>query len=173
MNKIWDDVSIDWRYANTWVPILSQWIKPFLKPPKIRGLRSLGVQNLWADDVEWLSVLQTVVIDPVDCIIDTLSRDLFSSTIVTYHACRVENAGVYHRSGIYRNNPEKLANLARQIVREEDGLAHLRPLIEDLLDNYCEWSADQGKVFLSLDDRGYTNGAGHYLLYGSEWVMGF
>ena len=72
---------------------------------------------------------------------------------------------------IRRNDPAALANEVRRIVMEEDGLTHLWPTIEKRLYDFDKADRDTGRLYLVMDHRSLTESAGHYLLYGSEWIQ--
>ena len=76
MNAIWQDKTIQWSDFSTWVPSLSRWLKPFLKTPRIRGLRTMGHQDLYGDDLKWLEICGQVLAYPIDYIEERLANDL-------------------------------------------------------------------------------------------------
>lgn len=123
------------------------------------------------DDSDWLHKTEGVLRFEIQYIIERLSDALSFAAARTYHGCRTEDAGIYHRAGIRRNDPAVLADEARRIVREEDRLAHLRPVIEQRLHDFDSTDRDTGRLYLVMDHRGLTESAGHYLLYGSEWIQ--
>lgn len=176
MSAIWRNTIIEWKEPKSWVPAVSRWLRPFLKAHGIRHLQRLGEQEICWDDSDWLKKAQEVLQTDVDDVIADLGDALSFATARTYHGCRTEDAGLYHRAGIRRNDPAVLADEVRRIVREEDQLAYLRPVIEQRLRDFDSTDRDIGRLYLVMDDRGLTGRAGHYVLYGSEWlqcVLGF
>ena len=128
-------------------------------------------QDICWDDSDWLKMTQVILRFEVEYVSECLADSLSFATARTYHGCRTENADLYHQAGILRNDPLILANEVRRIVSEEDRLAHLRPVIEQRLRDFDSIDRDTGRLYLVLDDRGLTNSAEHYLLYGSEWIQ--
>lgn len=171
MSVIWHSTIIDWKQPKSWAPAVSRWLRPHLNELGIRYLQRMGEQDICWDDSDWLKKAQSVLLFEVGYVIENLADALTFATVRTYHGCRTEDAGLYHRVGIRRNDPAALADEVRRIVREEDRLAYLRPAIEQRLRDFDSTDRDIGRLYLVIDDRGLTNSAGHYLLYGSEWIQ--
>jgi hypothetical protein len=131
----------------------------------------MGFQEICVDDPDWLSVCQLVLSIDVDEVIANLMDDLFHSKLACYHGCRTKDATQYLKNGIIANDPEELERRTRQLVLDEDRLKHLRPRIEEIISTFDARDRDTGRVYLSLDERGLIDRAGHYLIYGSEWMM--
>lgn len=171
MSAIWRKTTIDWKKPGSWVPTLSRWLRPSLNDRGIRDLQRMGKQDICWDDHAWLDITQRVLQSDVGYVAETLSDALSFATVRTYHGCRAEDVGSYLRAGIVRNDPRVLADEVRRLVREDDGLAFLRPCIEQLLQEFDSTERDTGKLYVVLDDRELVDGGGHYLLYGSEWMQ--
>lgn len=88
-----------------------------------------------------------------------------------FHACRVADAGVYFREGIRKNDPDVLAARLSALLDEESGLAYHRPKVAELLSDQELYDRDRGRVYVTADDKSLIESAGHYLIYGSEWLM--
>lgn len=171
MSAIWRGRIVDWKRPRSWTSVVSRWLRPFLNKQGIRHLQRIGDQDICWDDHAWLKKAQSIFQFEVEYIVEHLADALSFATARTYHGCRPDDAGLYHRAGIRRNDPAVLANEVRRIVREEDRLAYLRPAVEQRLQDFDSTERDVGKLYLVMDDRGLTNSAGHYLLYGSEWIQ--
>lgn len=171
MSASWRSAIIDWQQPKSWASAVSGWLRPFLNERGIRPLQQMGEQDICWDDPDWLNKTQRVLRFEVEYVVKNLADALSFATARTYHGCRTVDAGCYHRGGIRRNDPAVLADEVRRIVREEDRLARLRPVIEQRLHDFDHAERDTGRLYLVMDDRGLTNSAGHYLLYGSEWIQ--
>lgn len=171
MSAIWRGAIIDWKQPKSWASAVSGWLRPFLNERGIRHLRQMGEQDICWDDSDWLKETQRVLRFEVEYIVQNLAEALSFAIARTYHGCRTEDAGRYHQAGILRNDPAMLADEVRRVVREEDRLARLRPVIEQRLHDFDSAERDTGRLYLVMDDRDLTNSAGHYLLYGSEWDL--
>lgn len=160
----------------TYTSTLSRWLRPWLNEKGIRYLMKLGEKDLASDDSDWLKLTQKVLVEDVDNVISFLSDDLSFARVRAFHGCRTTDAGSYHRDGIRMNDPQVLAQELRSLVHAEGGLAFYRSDIDRRIDAFDSKDRDTGRVHLALDDRVQTDGAGHYLLYGSEWmqcILGF
>lgn len=166
---MWKSIIIDWKAPESWIPALSEWLHSFLIYPDTIHLKEIGVQDIYWDDSDWLSIIESVLRYDIEHVIELLANALSSATARTYHGCRTEDAGTYHRMGILRRNPSALANEVRRIVDEEDTLTHLRTIIEQRLRNLDPTDQDIGSLYVAIDDRAMIKWGGHYLLYGSEW----
>ena len=131
----------------------------------------MGELDICWDDFDWLKKTQGILQFEVECVVELLADALSFAAAQTYHGCRTADARSYHRDGIRRNDPAVLADEVRRIMREEDRLAHLRPVIEQRLRDFDGWDRDTGRLYLAMDDRSLTNCAGQYLIYGSEWIL--
>lgn len=171
MKKIWVDAIIDWKQPKTWIAKISLWLRPHLNERGIRYLQEMDEKDLFWDDSEWLKIFCDIIRSDIESVIDLLAEDLSFSVARTYHSCRTQDAGIYHQMGIRRNDPAVLADEVRRIVREEEDLGYLQAIIEERLENFKDKERDTGKLYLVLDDRSLINSAGHYLLYGSEWIQ--
>jgi hypothetical protein len=171
MSAIWHSTTIDWKQPKSWAPAVSRCLRPHLNERGIRHLQRMSEQDICWDDSDWLRKTREALLSEVEYVVKNLADALTLATVCTYHGCRTEDVGLYHRSGIRRNDPAVLADEVRRIVSEEDRLAHLRPAIEQRLRDFDSTDRDIGRLYLVMDDRALTNKGGHYLLYGSEWIQ--
>lgn len=163
--------TLSWKDRDTWVPLLTAWIEPHLRKTGLATLARKPRARLYRDDTGWVDRIANVALDPIELIISDLADDLLEARLVAYHATRLIDAGDVHRSGLNRNDPAVLADLARAIVAEEEELAFLRPVIEHRLTHFEDWDRDTARLYVVADDREFLESSGHYLLYGSEWMQ--
>ncbi|CAN7616674.1 hypothetical protein LJR009_005499 [Bosea sp. LjRoot9] len=149
---------------------MSRWLRPYLCQG-VRTLERTGEQDICHDDHTWLKIVQTVLRMPCEALTEILGEALSSASIRAFHGCRVGDAGVYFREGILRNDPAVLAARLRMLLDEEESLAYHRSKVEELLADQELFERDKGRVYLTADDKGLVESAGHYLLYGGEWFM--
>lgn len=176
MSRLWQRTLIEWKTPGSYTATLSRWLRPWLNGQGIRHLTKLGEQDLASDDTDWLKLTQQVLDEDVDNVTSFLSDDLSFARVRAFHGCRTADAASYHRLGIRMNDPQLLAQELRDLVHSEDGLAFYRSDIDQRIEMFDSKDRDTGRVHLALDDRVQTDGAGHYLLYGSEWmqcILGF
>jgi hypothetical protein len=91
---------------------------------------------------------------------------------VAFHACRPTDVNAYYSEGLKPANFSSLASEARNLFRSGDFPVISEADFEMAVKAIPE--IGKGKLYLSLDDRlPKENGAySHYLLYGSEHVLG-
>lgn len=169
----WQNTIIEWKRPTSWVPVLSRWIRPYLNERGIRYLSAMGAQDICWDDSDWREKTESVLRLEFASVVERLADALASTIARTFHGCRTTDAGLHNRAGILRNDPRALADEVRRLVAEEGELAYLRPTIEQRLETYGAKDRDTGKLYVVIDDRALMEmGGGHYLLYGSEWILG-
>ncbi|OYQ36803.1 hypothetical protein CHU95_03260 [Niveispirillum lacus] len=164
---------IDWKDPSTWVPAFSRWVSPYLNDRGIRHLNALGPKRLHWDDPDWRTrIAQQAFRIDVEEVGTRLGSALKPAFVETHHGCLTADAGTYLRLGLLRNDPDRLEEEVRRMVREEDAFARFRPDIEARIARNPHRNGDAGRLYLALDDRALVEKAGHYLIYGSEWVVG-
>jgi hypothetical protein len=176
MSKLWQNTLIDWKQPRTWTLALSRCLRPHLNKRGIRYLQRTGEQNICWDDPIWLDFTQKIIDTDLDRIVKIIADNLYFSMVRVYHGCRTLDAGSYHLEGIRLNDPTVLTGDLIQLVAANEGLAYLRPNIVRRIAEFDDRDRDTGKLHVALDDRTLINQAGHYLLYGSEWmqsILGF
>lgn len=169
---VWPGQVIDWKAPATWYEPLSLWLKPHLSRRSFARLSALGEQDLCWDDWDWREkILAPELTEDFADVVSALGEALSHSTARVYHGCRVDDAGVFHRDGLKVNDPAELEALARRIVAEEEDFAWMRNgwLDKQLAEHPRD--RDTGWLYAGLDDRELCDGAGHYALYGPEWLQ--
>lgn len=162
-----------WKEFASWSPILGDWLAEQCVDGYEHLLRSFEPKPEYIDDPVWLEeVLQSVLTTDVKHLVDDFALRLAKFNVHAFHGCRVKDASTFHREGIHQNDPESLERQTRSMVSEEQELSFLRPNIERIISNFDSRERDTGKVWLSLDEAILIEGgAGHYLIYGSEWIF--
>lgn len=91
------------------------------------------------------------------------------SHIRAYHACKPIKAGDYFSKGILIAKHEELKGRAKQIFCSDGLLA----VSESEVQNAAEKLSliDNKKLYLAIDDRFLLENCGHYLIYGSEYIL--
>lgn len=161
----WDDFA-------TWAPVIDRWLVPYLVDDHLRRLKDVDPKPYYVDDPIWVDqVLQSVLNEDAEFIVEVVADELTSQSIHSFHGCRTKDASPYLEHGILLNDPEMLAEQLRTIVREEERLEHFRPRVETLIAKFDARDRDTDRLYLSADERGLIEDAGHYLIYGSEWIQ--
>lgn len=167
------NAEIDWKNASSWVPLLTCWLQQYASNDYVSRIRDQAHADLYRDDPEWLTICDSVLSEPIAYVRSALAEELSIGKVCAYHACRTDDAATYHRHGIQTNDPETLSDHVRHIVASDDSLAFLRPKLEEELAAWEYRERDAGKLYLVADDRELIQHAGHYLIYGSEWIVSF
>lgn len=158
-----------WKRPATWMPLVEEWLRPLLGRNAIARLRKEEVSELYADDPEWLAMLEDVLRPGIFEVAEKFARELESKEVRAYHGCRTEDAGRYFRSGIRARRGEELETQVRELVQADPRLASLRNGLEARMAEF-ESGLDQGRCYVVLDDRSLLELGAHYLIYGSEWI---
>lgn len=168
----WKNSLIDWRQPKVWMPILEQWLEPILSEDATAKLQSIECQEFYVDDSIWLDEFaQSILEKPVKVVLDELALSIKCAFVKGYHGCCVDDASSYHENGIKLNSPSELAKEALSLLKIHPELKCLALSLEEKMNDPKFRNRDAGKLYLCLDDRNLINEAGHYLLYGSEWVQ--
>lgn len=163
---------IRWDEFPTWAPMIDQWLAPYLVDDHRRFLKVVSPKPQYIDDLIWVDeVLQSVLSEGAEFVVEIVAGELASQSIHAFHGCRTIDASPYHEYGILLNDPEILTEQLRTIVQEEEGLTHFRPRLESLIADFGSRDRDTDRLYLSADERGLIEDAGHYLIYGSEWIQ--
>lgn len=161
----------DWKDSKTWCPTISEFAQRYAKINGLENLGSIGFQEISWDDCAWLDKLRDALNIDLDDFINGLSNYLIGFKVRTYHGCRTTDVYEYLKNGILLNDPKKLKKIVSRMVNEEEAFLELRDRVDLLLEEFKSTNRDIGKLYLVLDDRFLISEAGHYLLYGSEWIM--
>lgn len=171
MSKIWQGITIEWKHPATWVNPLSRWLRPHLNSGGIRGLSGRGRLNLAEDDYEWMRIAETAFEGSFEAVQEQLAADLTRGHLRVFHGCRTDDATSYLQHGILRNDPRRLEEHLRMLVRTVEGLESYQDGLDERIAGFDVRERDTGQVYFALDDRELVRGCGHYLLYGSEWIQ--
>lgn len=160
----------DWKVLSDWRQRLFAAFPEDLPLSLLEIAKSHDPESFYSDDLTWIQRIQAdagVEAEPdLDLRIASILREIFGS-IRTYHACRPLDVVEYLANGLTPRRPEDLQELAVEcfgelgVSRSEVATVHEDRNLGD----------EQGKLFLSLDDRDFTEYCGHYLIYGSEYLQ--
>lgn len=161
---------IVWANAKDWHKKVECLLSEHLTATVKRRLRTSDPERFYDDDLEWLE--EACGDDPLGCCIDEVLADsLLGFRVRTYHACRPRNVVEYLTLGLRCLRAEEARSELRSLVYRHDRLARLREeaAFAAALAR-VETEGRSARVFVGLDDRDLLEGAGHYLIYGSEYL---
>ncbi|WP_061937542.1 hypothetical protein [Aureimonas sp. AU22] len=166
------DLTIEWESPSTWVPAIGNWVGDRLKSGGLERLTRKPRKQLYVDDAEWVDRVGRASVPGLEDLLDELSDDLAAARAVVFHGSRVDDPGRFSREGLKVNDPAALDDHVRELIRSEPELAAVYPDADALLASFPKRERDAGLLHVVLDSRSLTGGgAGHYLIYGSEWVQ--
>jgi hypothetical protein len=131
------------------------------------------VKFVWKDRKSWTPLLKNLrgrqTIESIEHII----WEHFD-IIELFHGGRPKKVDAYYREGIRIADQGQLTEAARKIFVSANcpdvSGSDFEKAIEDTQRHFTP--IDDHKLFLTLDDRAFFNGCGHYLIYGSEHICG-
>jgi hypothetical protein len=160
---------IFWRDPLDWHRKLERLLADHLTPVLKRRLRTMNSHRFYDDDLSWL---EEAYGDPTGSLLDEeLALRLSSWRIRTFHACRPRNVADYLSRGLRCLRADDAIAELRRLISIHDRLARLRD--ESTLSTAVQavgTDLREGRVFVGIDDRDLLDGAGHYLIYGSEYI---
>jgi len=160
----------DWKALRDWRQRLFAAFPEDLPLSLLEIARSHDPERFYSDDLTWIERIQAdagVEAEPdLDLRIASALGETFSS-IRTYHACRPLDVDECLAGGLSFRLPEELQEIAVTCFGE---LGVSRSEVEAVHDDRS-LGDEQGRLFLSLDDRDFTEYCGHYLIYGSEYLQ--
>ena len=161
---------IIWTHSQDWGRKVERLLSDHLTVSVKRRLRGMDTDCFYSDDLKWLE--QALGNGPLGCCIDQVLADaLLGWRVRTYHACRPRDVLTYLNFGLRCLRPEEAIQEFRRIVNLHERLSVLRDdvALASVLAR-VETDYRTGRVFVGLDDRDLLEGAGHYLIYGGEYL---
>lgn len=119
------------------------------------------------DDPTWFNLLADNLDIPIEFVELKLAEKLSDNTVRVYHGCRPVDLSSYINHGLQIHDPKVMTNSLNELVQKYPQLLSLN--LEDQIQNTPR-DYDQHKSFLTFDKRYMIEYAGHYLIYGSEWI---
>lgn len=163
-----------WSEKDRWHPEVLGMLSDLVDKKVIRQFRSDPPYCIASDDLTWLDrIVEKVKRRPsvdMKAIVTTRLQERYPE-VVAFHACRPANLESYKTHGLRPCDPERLQAQAREIFGDSDRLeAAIHKLREGASYTYEEHNS--GKVFFCLTLEELVESCGHYLLYGSEYLLG-
>lgn len=161
---------LNWQNYNEWVLFFDEFI--LTKFPDI--FKEIKANNNQIQYVDYAGPLEKYINNHFNDskILDEFIRNLKNhyQCILAYHGCRPTNVNSYYQSGLLMLDKNKHNELFMRIFNKNDfkeiTQEHLEKAIHEMNNSQRE---DQ--LYLTIDDRGLLEDAGHYMIYGSEYIM--
>jgi hypothetical protein len=159
---------IIYQDAATWLPSVTAFLQSRLKKNPIAKWRGLDLSAFYDDDPEWLALLDSELRGALEETESEFAEWLTAMTVRLVHGCRALSLGSYLAIGIRPYDTSAL----RKVLDGYLGNRQIAPYRDAILETVAELAgrANGFNVFLALDERDMLRTAGHYLIYGSEWL---
>lgn len=162
---------IQWAQPATWQKQLSTELRSLMPEKSFRNLLAEKRRDWSHDDPSWLKLLEKYALCDVGHLSEKIAIAWQGRTVRVFHGCRTEDAGSYHRSGIRVHDREALVASAKRLVEAHPELGHTSGSIDQMVGKIDPENGRTGLVFVVLDARPLVEQYGHYVLYGSEYVV--
>ncbi len=159
--------SVIWGDFYTWDPIIQFALGSEVAEAVIVAIRAADTSNYPRDGSDWINLLGKILVRSPEELQIMLADELSSKALRTYHGCRPDDLNTYLTQGIRIHRHGEMEERVRELVRSDPRLAgvDIEKRISEIPREY-----DQGKIFLTFDGKMLVEQAGHYLIYGSEWI---
>lgn len=151
--------TLDWRNRRSWLFSIRYYAGDLLRE-ETRELIRRERPKCWSDDLAWLPDQEKIV--------PAFTERMFQyyTHVKAFHGCRPDSLAPYYTYGLLGQDTERIAKEFRQIF------ADVSPAELDRALELSSYKAEQGQIFLSADDRKMTDEFGHYIISGSEYLLG-
>jgi len=134
-------------------------------------LRAADTEDFYADDPEWLKLLDHELRGELDEVKKELADALRGSRVRVFHGCRTDDAGVYFREGLKVHRWDELIAQVRVLVDADEHRRDRKSVIEQTIAELGKYrNLDEGHSYVVLDERPLIEDSAHYLIYGSELI---
>ncbi len=164
-----------WKDFSEWKPDL-EGMFPNLLTQKLKDKARQSTTDIKDDeDIDVLDILSDYSIESLVDLITTEKINEFRplySHIRVYHACRTTNVQSYKENGILFLSKKEQIERFRSIFLSGD----YPELTEEMLKKSIHeidsiYKEPENEIFLGLDDKWILDVTGHYLIYGSEYLL--
>lgn len=160
-----------WRNSKEWLMVIHKLLSDIINEAVVDKVRQNVPKYISHDDFLWLDL---IIDDHYNCfydikeIINSRFRQHYAQ-IKAYHGCRPEDTNSYYNNGIVTLDPQKFNQLAYEVFCSKE-INFDKKTVEDAIKKVGT-NLREGRVFLALDEQLFVEECGHYLLYGSEYLI--
>lgn len=101
-------------------------------------------------------------------LVQSILREKYKGVLV-YHACRPEDVSAYYRDGLRIASHASLDCRAKQIFLTDEFPEVTEAILQEAAKEVG--AIDDQLSYVSIDDRGFLEQSGQYLIYGSERIL--
>ncbi len=159
---------IAYDQTTTWMQRVSDFVSPLLPSGALAGWQKWRLDKLYIDDPEWLRILGSELSWSVDSVIEDFAEAMKPASILGFHGCRPLDLNGHLRNGVKALDQSELMQLLDEVIQKLE----IPQLREEILEQGRTRLGEHtySFVYLALDQRHLLRYAGHYLIYGSEWL---
>lgn len=159
---------LDWKRRESWEPAVQRGLARIAGTDYVERLRQRSAAFEYVDDSE--PVFEVLGLGAEAEVVGAIGTELAqeSTHFASYHACRTENVGEYYYKGIL---PMAAEEVRERFSRMFAGPPHfVDPAALEAAIAEVSTATREGNVHVVLDDRGFLDDCGHYLVYGGEYL---
>lgn len=158
-----------WSEIGKWERAVRAMLADVIDARLVRRFRKRSPEFIVGDDLSWLDDL----IGWNESIHDVFTDRFIDhyDSVLAFHGCRPTRLAGYRRAGLRLCNIEKLNTLARRIFGCGDEIDNaIADLAHDRF-GYSYSELNSARIFFCLSKQFLVEHCGHYLLYGSEYLL--
>ena len=165
-----------WSDEHEWDVTLRSLMRPLLDGQVIQEFLNQPPEMIVSDDLSWLEkVIKRAYGKKCGNVRELLACQLSAhyDSVVAFHGCRPVSIESYQTQGILPSNSEQLRNIARELFGQSamvtSAIDHLAQ--SDSGSSFSYEEHNTGRCYFVLSYEHLVNSCGHYLLYGSEYLL--
>ena len=164
-----------WKEFTEWKSALEGMFPDILTPELEDKARKNAALVKYYDDPEPFEELSGHSTDSLVSLMDWDKTNEFRrlySHIRVFHACRPANVSSYYEKGILLLSIDEQIKRFRSIFLRGDYPELTEEILQQSIQKVASINVDpENEICLGLDDKLITEMAGHYLIYGSEYLL--
>lgn len=163
----------DWQNYETWRSVVWELLSDIVNDDVRRTFCAFPPKYVVSDDLSWLDEIifgsRGLWIDSKEYLADKFSDHFRAFRAV--HGTRAIDLASYYSEGLIPHSPEKIRARARKIFLVES-FPEVTPTMMDEAIDEVHNGTDVGRVFFSGNETKLVEHCAHYMLYGSENIVG-
>jgi hypothetical protein len=163
-----------WSHMSKWKQKILQILGDLTDSEVINILKSEPPDSFYQDDSQWIdsAINRAYQKECSGSTFDVLAERLpqYYSHIRVFHACRPINVESYYRQGFIPMNPIHMQSVAKKYFLQ-DGIRKTNEEAFEMAISKIGTGLRANHIYFGLDDRFLLESCGHYLIYGSEYLL--
>lgn len=162
---------IYWQEKETWYNWVSEFVSLAPCEDAIETVLNSQCDSWYLGDSKWGDLLATISNSSIEILEGDLANLMKDRSIFLFHGCRTSDVSTYFVNGLKAQDHATILKMLEKKLIEIGSTSLDQGRVHEFLDK-CEWASDEnGQLFTCVDHRGLVEDAGHYVLYGSEWIQ--